>query len=332
MSIKKALVITSIASPNAVLKDFAVRCKAEDIRFIMIGDTKSPADFHLDGCDFYSVERQKEIRGRLAGLLPYRHYGRKNLGYLEAFRNGTEILFETDDDNFPMDSFFKEHPEKIKAPTLENSGWYNVYAYFTDKLIWPRGLPLETINTRKEHSFKEEERNCPIQQGLADDNPDVDAVFRLTQVLPMKFEQGRKIILGKNTWCPFNSQNTIWYRKAFPLLYLPSYCSFRMTDIWRSFVAQRIAWANNWNILFYSPTVYQERNEHNLLKDFQDEIPGYLNNAAICKELEQLQLKGGEKNLGEDLIACYDKLIELGHVGKEEAELVRAWVGDLNEQ
>lgn len=82
---------------------------------------------------------------------------------------------------------------------------------------------------------------CPIQQGLADNNPDVDAIYRLILPFPTIFRKGRKVALGNNSWSPFNSQNTTWWKKAFPLLYLPSYCSFRMTDIWRSFVAQRIA-------------------------------------------------------------------------------------------
>ena len=47
-----------------------------------------------------------------------------------------------------------------------------------------------------------------------------------------------------------------------------------MTDIWRSFVAQRIAWTNNWSVLFDEPTVWQERNEHDLMRDFRDEVPG----------------------------------------------------------
>ena len=54
----------------------------------------------------------------------------------------------------------------------------------------------------------------------------------------------------------------------YPLLYLPAYCSFRMTDIWRSFVAQRIAWENGWRLLFHGPTMEQERNVHDLMKDF----------------------------------------------------------------
>src|ERR1700691_4694073 len=88
--------------------------------------------------------------------------------------------------------------------------------------------------------------------------------------------------------CPFNSQNTTWFKEAFPLLYLPYYCSFRMTDIWRSFVAQRIAWTCGWPVLFHQSTMRQERNDHNLMNDFRDEISGYNNNALICNSLKEL--------------------------------------------
>ena len=56
-----------------------------------------------------------------------------------------------------------------------------------------------------------------------------------------------------------------------------------MTDIWRSFVAQRIAWANGWAILFHEPTVWQDRNEHNLMRDFRDESPATSTTAASAK-------------------------------------------------
>src|SRR5205807_7157091 len=128
--------------------------------------------------------------------------------------------------------------------------------------------------------------NCPIQQGLSDENPDVDAIYRMANPLPVLFDKANSVSLGKNSWCPFNSQNTTWFKEAFPLLYLPSYCSFRMTDIWRSFVAQRIAWTCGWSILFHQSTVRQDRNDHNLMTDFKDEISGYSNNALICKSLQ----------------------------------------------
>jgi hypothetical protein len=39
-----------------------------------------------------------------------------------------------------------------------------------------------------------------------------------------------------------------------PSLNLSSYCSFEMTDIWWSFVVQRVAWICGWSVLFHSCT------------------------------------------------------------------------------
>ncbi len=170
---------------------------------------------------------------------------------------------------------------------------------------------------------------CPIQQGLSDEDPDVDAIYRLIMPLPVRFAASSSVALGRNSWCPFNSQNTTWFKVAFPLLYLPSYCSFRMTDIWRSFVAQRIAWACDWNILFHGATVYQERNKHDLLEDFANEMPGYLNNAKICNELADIHLKNGIGNIFDSLFLCYKKLVERKYVREEELELLDSWIDDL---
>ena len=121
---------------------------------------------------------------------------------------------------------------------------------FLIKKIWPRGFPLEEINLNKKKklNFLNKKAFCPINQRLADENPDVDAVYRLTKQIPFYFEKFEDLALGKNCWFPFNSQNTVWRKEAFQLMYLPSYCSFRLADIWRSFIAQRICWENDWNV------------------------------------------------------------------------------------
>ena len=333
MSIK-SLVITSIASDTLeVLHTYAKECTARNYNFIMIGDTKSPAEFNIPGCDFWSVERQLTLDSKFAKICPTKHYARKNIGYIIALQNGTEEIVETDDDNLPRAEFWNPTTKVIKAVDIKETGWVNVYKYFSNKFVWPRGLPLEELQkpTPPLSDFEIKDIICPIQQGLADENPDVDAVFRLTYPLPMDFEQtGVNVALGNNAWSPFNSQNTYWYKEAFPLLYLPAYCSFRMTDIWRSYVAQRISWANGWSVLFHDATVWQERNQHNLLKDFEDEIPGYLNNYKICSELAELNIKGGKENMLDDLLTCYDMLTGKGFVGKEEDSLVRTWCEDIS--
>jgi hypothetical protein len=327
--IKTSLVITSIAAPNEALKAFAAKSKNHDIDFIVIGDTKSPDHFNLENCRFYSIVEQDKLNYKLAKILPKKHYSRKNIGYLLSSQY--DIILESDDDNFPKDDFWNKRNLNIKAKTVEDKGWVNIYRSFSNSPIWPRGFPLELISTSTPHLENDPaELICPIQQGLADENPDVDAVYRMCRELPINFDKRLPVAVGKNSWCPFNSQNTTWFKIAFPLLYLPSYCSFRMTDIWRSFIAQRIAWTCGWSVLFHNATVWQERNEHNLLKDFEDEIPGYLNNATICRSLEDLDLANGIENIGENLFRCYSMMVEKNFVGKDEIPLVEAWISDLN--
>jgi STELLO glycosyltransferases len=329
----KTLIITSIANDqHPILNQFAVECKKNNTNYIVIGDSKSPDNFHIQDCDYWSVKRQLDLPFDLAKITPTKHYSRKNLGYLIAIKNGATEIVETDDDNIPREEFWKPKKKNMSCYHFEETGWVNVYHYFTKQKIWPRGFPLELINAAQLelNNTIYREAYCPIQQGLADENPDVDAVYRLTYPLPINFEINTQIALGKNSWSPFNSQNTFWFKEAFALLYLPSYCSFRMTDIWRSYVAQRIAWECGWSVLFHEPTVWQERNEHNLMKDFEDEISGYSNNMAICKALQSIELKKGTTYIFDNLKMCYQKLIEMGMIGKEEMVLLDAWIKDLS--
>lgn len=326
-----AVVVTSIAAPNPVLRQLAEGSLERGHRFYVIGDVPSPKDFQLDGCDFYSLDRQRETGFRFAELCPLRHYARKNIGYLLAMQNGHSVLVETDDDNFPRQEFWTPRTRQQQCAASTDAGWLNVYRYFSDVPIWPRGLPLDEVQTEPKpfDSLPVSVADCPIQQGLADENPDVDAVYRLVLPLPVNFRADRRVALGKGTWCPFNSQNTTWFGPAFPLLYLPAYCSFRMTDIWRSFVTQRIAWELGWSILFHESTVYQERNQHNLMRDFADEVPGYLHNRRIAEKLAGLSLQGKVDAIGADLLTCYEALVGMDVIGTAEMPLLEAWLQDM---
>jgi hypothetical protein len=327
MQEKISIVVTSISSPNKALRELAIGCSERNYDFIVIGDQASPADFHIAGCDFYSLERQKKIGLKLADLCPTKRYARKNIGYLIAISKGASIIIETDDDNIPYDNFWQTRQRTQSVKKIENGGWVNVYRYFTDANIWPRGMPLEHINAQAAplESLSTQDVDCPIQQGLANENPDVDAIYRLILPLPQTFRNNQRLAFTQGTWCPFNSQNTTWWPDAFGLLYLPSYCSFRMCDIWRSFVAQRIAWTNGWGILYYEPTMWQQRNVHNLMRDFEDEIPGYLNNLKICQQLDRLPLISGQDKIGTNLLICYEKLVQMHLVDAEELDLVQTW-------
>ena len=333
MEPKTVLVVTSIASPNDALKELASGCRQHGVEFFVIGDESSPPNFELEGCRFYDLKEQIKLGFTFAGQCPTRSYARKNIGYLLAMRTGASVLIETDDDNFPRAEFWAPRQRKQLVRLMSDTGWVNIYRHFTDANIWPRGLPLESINSAipEYDALEKKEVDCPIQQGLCDENPDVDAIYRLALPLPQSFRRDRRVALGNNSWSPFNSQNTTWWSEAFPLLYLPAYCSIRMTDIWRSFVAQRIAWTNNWSVVFHEPTVWQERNEHNLLRDFADEVPGYLNNRKICAALGNLALQPGLDNLYDNLRLCYAVLVRMNMIGEAELDLLEAWIADIEQ-
>ena len=324
------LIITSIAPPtNRVLQTFASECPQNNMHFIVIGDSKSPTGFSLSNCNFYSLDQQKGLSFNLARSLPACKYSRKNLGYLLAMKQGATVIIETDDDNFPTAEFWEVRSSKQTSYILSNKGWVNIYRYFTTENIWPRGFALEHL--RDEFAWLDNKTNnvhCPIQQGLCDENPDVDGIYRLALPLPITFKRIGNIALGNGSWCPFNSQNTTWFKEAFPLMYLPTWCNFRMTDIWRSFIAQRIAWANGWNILFHNATVYQHRNEHSILEDFEDEIPGYLNNGIICEELMRLELEAGASHIFDNMLKCYNTFIERRLIDEGELALLDDWISD----
>jgi len=326
-----SIVVTSISGPNEALLRLSQGCCENGYQFILIGDESSPAEFQLPGCDFYSLEKQMETGLKFAQLCPTRHYARKNIGYLLAMRKGSSIIVETDDDNIPGVKFWDRRQRIQKAAIIENRGWVNIYRYFTDTHIWPRGFPLEHLKEEIPpfETLKQTECDCPIQQGLVDDNPDVDAIYRLILRLPQSFKKDVQIALTEGSWCPFNSQNTTWWMDVFELLYLPAHCSFRMTDIWRSFIAQRIVCLNGWSVLFHGPTMIQQRNVHNPMHDFKDEIPGYLHNDEIRKALETLPLKAGVEKISDNLRLCYEKLVSMSLIGQKELALLDAWLEDI---
>jgi hypothetical protein len=175
------VIITSIASPTTTLREIARGAAAAGFNFILIGDSKSPPNFELNGCDFYSIDRQHKTGLGYAKICSLGHYARKNIGYLLAMRAAASLILETDDDNIPRKQFWQARHVEVRAPFLNSGGWVNVYRYFTDALIWPRGLPLDSIHGSLPpmDTLAVQDLTYPIQQGLAEENPDVNAIYRL---------------------------------------------------------------------------------------------------------------------------------------------------------
>ena len=330
-------IITTIQEPTPSVFGLVKRLAAIGGKLIVAGDSKGP--FSFDGppgqpwpVEFLSLADQESGRFKLAENLPTKHYARKNIAYLHAIAAGAECIYETDDDNAP-NAQWQARTEDVTAGRVvrgEAQRWVNVYRYFSRENIWPRGLPLDEIRADVAESTPlAESRRAPIQQGLVNGSPDVDAIWRLVMDREFDFDDGPSIYLEPGNWCPFNTQTTWWWPVAYPLLYVPSYCSFRMCDIWKSFVAQRCLWAMGLGVVFHAPEVVQDRNPHDLTKDFRDEIPGYEQNRELCQILDALELQAGEESVASNMRLCYVALIQKGIFPEKEMDLVDAWLEDL---
>lgn len=325
-------VITTIQAPTPAVIDLTARLGPLDAPLIIIGDRKGPQDYPLPGVHFMSLATQQASPFALARLGPTGHYTRKNVGYLEAIRLGATCIYETDDDNAPLPDWRLRGVE-VEAQEVLDRGWVNAYRCFSSARIWPRGLPLDELTRSFDAgvALAPELRRvrAPIQQGLANGSPDVDAIWRLVLDAPFDFESRPSILLPPGAWCPFNSQSTWWWPEAFPLLYLPSYCSFRMTDIWRSLVAQRCLWELGHGVVFHAPEVVQDRNQHDLMRDFADEVPGYLQNRRIAQVLEAVSLSAGGESVAVNLSRCYEALVAAEIFPAKELDLLGVWLRDL---
>jgi hypothetical protein len=330
-------IITTIAPPTSSVSLLGERLQQFGVTLVIVGDRKGPEKYELDysAVDFLPLSRQQNGPYEMGRMLPTDHYARKNVGYLHAIAGSASLIYETDDDNAPsahwrMRTEETFHVRVVPSPPPNQPRWVNIYRYFSSENIWPRGFPLDSVRAPvPKPELSEKAVHSPIQQGLVDNSPDVDAIWRLTQDRPFRFDSGSSIYLQPGNWCPLNTQSTWWWPAAYPLLYIPSHCSFRMCDIWKSFVAQRCLWEMGYGVVFHAAEAVQERNYHNLSRDFEDEIPGYLGNGRFAEVLWRLPLVPGKENVVDNLVRCYEALQTAGFFPADELALVRTWVADF---
>lgn len=325
---KRYIVITSIFNPTKAIQSYS---KMNDYAVIVVGDKKSPLDWHCDDVNFISIEKQDALDFELSKILPYNHYCRKMLGYLVAIENNAEYIIDTDDDNIPKQDWAFPVLENQYETITGEKRFINIYQLYTEQKIWPRGLPLNYINNqiRCKDIYSTERSKCKvgIWQGLADEDPDVDAIYRLTDNKPCYFLEREPIVLGKGIVSPYNSQNTLTRKELFTLLYLPTSVTFRFTDILRGLIAQPIMWLYDYHLGFINATVIQERNYHDYMKDFISEIPMYQYGEMII-DLVSNSISSSESITG-NLFNAYQSLLKKHIVTESEMKTLNAWINDI---
>lgn len=323
---KKFIIITTINPKTEAITKFSQILK--DWHIILVGDKKSKKIKNEKNIKFLTIEEQENLGFETIKYAPYNHYARKNIGYLYAMSMGADVIYDTDDDNIPyVDWKFPEFKINSKLESSKNK-YINIYNYFTSEKIWPRGYPIDEINkTSTIKTSLSKNIKIGVWQGLADKEPDVDAIYRLIINKKIKFDKKPPIVLSKKTYCPFNSQNTLWNKEFFVYMYLPSYVNFRFTDILRGYVAQRLLWEDNYYLGFTKATVYQKRNKHNIMEDFKDEVNYYTNIKDIVDIINNN--KFNSKDRFKNLKSIYCNLLFKKYVLKKELKILNAWIIDI---
>lgn len=293
----KWAVITSIYPPNDRLLDYV----ALGYKIVVVADAKTdPAAWSSTpiGVTFLSLEEQNDRFADLSTWLGTDTYARKNLGYLVATERGADVIWDTDDDTSPRpgvgDPLTYLEGGPISATAGE--GLWNPYAYFLPGIrIWPRGFPLTALeHTSNVVAPMVSSGHFDIHwkgvcQMLVAGDPDVDAIYRLTSERHfVEAVPSTSLIHLADRIAPGNTQATIWRgHEYFSHLYVPALVSFRFCDILKMYVSQTLV-----PLLYAGFLVWQDRNAHNLMNDFESEIPMYLHSEQLSELIPQLRGKG----------------------------------------
>ena len=75
----KVIVTTTIHAPSEALKKFGAM---PDWELVVIGDKKTPSDFHIDGAIYVTPEEQEKYDPDLSAALGWNCVERRNYGFL----------------------------------------------------------------------------------------------------------------------------------------------------------------------------------------------------------------------------------------------------------
>jgi len=321
----KCVIITTINKPTeTILKHI----KNTEYDIIIVGDNKTPDDYNKLNCIYLDIPSQKKLFPELSEMLPYNHYCRKNLGYMYAIKKGYKIIYETDDDNIPYDNFDNIlQYNNIQMITEQNNKWINIFKYFTNNAyIWARGFPLSLLKNNPNYLIEDTNNQPSIINGLVENDPDVDALFRIicNHQDSIQWDKNKCILINNTNVCVFNTQNTFWLNpELFICLLIPCSVSFRYCDILRGIINNIILKKTNNYMMYSSPNVIQNRNEHNLINDFKSEYEMYIHNENILNFIENnIENISSVKEL---LFLIYNNLLVNNVITQKDVDILNKW-------
>jgi hypothetical protein len=328
--VKKFIVTTTINKLTPALEKFD---SMSDWHLIAVGDKKTP-DLKLKNGTYISADDQKKLGFECEKHIPWNVIQRRNLGYLLAVREGADLIATVDDDNIPYEFWgnnIKVNNYVTRRKISAELACDSLYEHgsVTSRKIWHRGFPVQLLEERHKATEDISSGFVDVEAGLWDGDPDIDAVCRIAGgPFDLKFAN-KQFLIDNKCFSPYNTQNTIFSRRVSPSMCL-LFNVGRMDDIWASYMTQRIMRELNSNVLFTGPTVYQDRNEHDLSIDLKAEVLGYRKNLEFLQKLNSIKFTTIEKT---SVIDMYEKIVDaissFDFIGSEITSFQKAWISDM---
>jgi hypothetical protein len=345
---KIALCTTTIHVPHAL--KLLRKCSA-DVRFFVAGDHKTPNA---------TYELQREIPDYYAFLdvavwkcseaIGWNTLARRNIAFLEALKWGADVIYSWDDDNLCVDQFHFSNIERLfdgfafryvigkTEPVREvflrrfdgiqvgGHDWFD-----PGSLLIPhtrhRGFPISIPHRTKAEPVTDVK--IGVAAGLVIGDPDIDAVTRMEHrpdIGQVHLFGQTGVVVDPHTWTVFNSQNTALIRELIPSWFMMPNVG-RHDDIYASLIVQRVARERNLYVHFGPPFTYQQRHQHDLLKDLRAEIYGMEHVLSLAALLDAIILPG--KSVIEDTRIIYRQLLHCEFLPRKSVEAGLLWLEDI---
>lgn len=327
---KIALCATSI---HPLISFKLLRACASDVKFFVACDQKTTPDVYENEdllTDIMSPNQQMQLGYKCSEACGWNTMSRRNIAFLEALKDGADVIVAHDVDNYPTnDDYFRDFERCFAQPLnglmVGGYEWFDPGSLLIPK-VRHRGFP---------HGMPHMSKAVPVTgikvgvaAGLIIGNPDVDATTRLE----LKPDIGMVHVLGdvgvvvdKDTLTVFNTQSTAVIRELIPAWFLMPGVG-RMDDIYASMIVQRVARERDYHVHFGRPLAFQQRHDHNLIKDLRAEIDGMENVKKLATLLDHMVLPG--KSVIEDTCYIYSLLQYCEFLPRASVDAALLWIED----
>lgn len=329
---RTALVTTTVHVPT-VLKLY--RACDPDVQFFVAADRKSPRfaiDKMFDGMgepEGTLIRVEEQGRWKCSELIGWNCIQRRNIAFLEALEWGADVIYSWDDDNLCLSLDHFNQIEDAFQPfnglvASSSTGWFDA-----GQMLHPhakhRGIPHD----HHQHTYSPTTgAKVGVAAGMCLGDPDIDGCTRLERgpEIHSVSELARSgVVVAHATHTVYNSQNTAVLREFIPAWFMFPECG-RYDDMYASLVVQRVMCERGYHVHFGSPFVWQQRNEHSVIKDIRAEIDGMERIQTFADLLDRTIL--ARKSVIEDTRTIYNVLALTEWFPKRAIEAGLAWLED----